>query len=541
MKYGRGCNRSGRNLPARFSLKNADEAITRLAQYREKYGAFPRGEKAVRDILFPRQTDDYTRVSRFSRTAAESASLTDEQAGALGAAVAEGRFNYEPVGDRAARQYAGTMLGRGEDAAAEAWAQVVNRDGRASKNDIALGEYLLREAAKQGDTERVVQLAAEIAAEGTRAGQVVQAMRLLKQLDGAGQLVSLDTMLRKLQGDLDKGKSGVFLQVPDELRQELAGAKGETEVNAALDKIYTELARQMPSTWADKWNAWRYLSMLGNPRTHIRNILGNAAFEPAILVKNTIGAALERVFVPQGERTKSLSGLLPGTGGKARKFAQADFKEMKDIITGGGKMNPTDIIRERQRVFKNNTLEWVRKQNFNFLEAEDGIFLEHHYVRAMTQYLKANKVDVDTLDPNGKEGARLLNRARDYAVREAQKATYRDFSLTAQTISQASNRAGKFGQIVIEGVLPFKKTPVNVLKRGVEYSPIGLANTLTRGVARVVSGKISANEFIDSLSAGLTGTGIAALGWLLASTGVLSGGGDDDKEQEFRDALGAQS
>ena len=180
---------------ARFSLKNTDEAITRLAQYRERYGAFPRGEKAVRDILFPRQTDDYTRVSRFSRTAAESASLTDEQAGALGAAVAEGRFNYDPIGDKAARQYAETMLGRGADAAAEAWTRVVNRDGRASKNDIALGEYLLREAAKQGDTERVVQLAAEIAAEGTRAGQVVQAMRLLKQLDGAGQLVSLDTMV----------------------------------------------------------------------------------------------------------------------------------------------------------------------------------------------------------------------------------------------------------------------------------------------------------------------------------------------------------
>ena len=526
---------------ARFSLKNSDAAITRLAQYRERYGTIPRGEQAIRDIMFPKQIDEQTRVRRFARTAAESASLTDEQAGAIGEAVAEGRFSYEPIGDRAARNYAEEMLGRGTDAAADAWARVVNRDGRASKNDIALGEYLLKEAAKAGDTERVVQLAAEIAAEGTRAGQVVQAMRLLKRLDGAGQLVALDATLKKLQGELDRGKSGVFLKVSDELRQELAGAKGEAETNAALDRIYTELAGQLPSSWADKWNAWRYLSMLGNPRTHIRNILGNAAFEPAILVKNIIGAALERAFVPVGERTKSLSGLLPGTGGKARQFAQADFKEMKDIITGGGKMNPTDMIRERQRVFKTGALEWIRKQNFNFLEAEDGIFLEHHYVRAMTQYLKANKVDVDTLDPNSREGARLLNRARDYAVREAQKATYRDFSLTAQTISQASNRAGKLGQIVIEGVLPFKKTPVNVLKRGVEYSPIGLANAVTRGAARVISGKSSASEFIDGLSAGLTGTGIAALGWLLASTGVLSGGGDDDKEQEFRDALGAQS
>lgn len=529
------------NLEKKLSLKNADEAVKKLAQYREQYGALPRGENAVRDILFPKRTTKDTRVRRFSRTAAEAASLTDEQAGAIGAAVAEGRFNYEPIGDRAARKYAEDTLARGEKAASDAWAQVVARDGRAGKNDIALGEYLLREAAKAGDTGRVVQLTAEIAAEGTRAGQIVQAMRLLKKLDGAGQLVALDATLKKLQGELDRGKSKVFLTVPDELREKLAAAKGETEINAVLDEIYTELAKQIPTTWADKWNAWRYLSMLGNPRTHIRNVLGNAAFEPAILVKNTVGTALEHVFLPRGERTKSLSGLLPRTGGEAMRFAQSDFQEMKELITGGGKMNPTDIIRERQRVFKMGWLEWVRKQNFNFLEAEDGVFLEHHYVRAMTQYLKANQIDVKALDADSAEGAKVLNRAREYAVREAQKATYRDFSQTAQVISQASRKMGTAGRVLIEGILPFKKTPINVLKRGVEYSPIGLAKAVTYDANRLRKGKISGSEFIDSLSAGLTGTGIAALGWLLARCGVLVGGGGDDKEQDFRDALGAQS
>lgn len=534
---------SGENVnpEKKLSLKNADEAVKKLAQYREQYGALPRGENAVRDILFPQRTTKDTRVRRFSRTAAESATLTDAQAGAIGAAVAEGRFNYEPIGDRAARKYAEDMLARGGQAASDAWAQVVARDGRAGKNDIALGEYLLREAAKAGDTGRVVQLAAEIAAEGTRAGQIVQAMRLLKKLDGAGQLVALDATLKKLQGELDRGKSKVFLTVPDGLREKLAAAKGETEINAVLDEIYTELAKQIPTTWADKWNAWRYLSMLGNPRTHIRNVLGNAAFEPAILVKNTVGTALEHVFLPRGERTKSLSGLLPRTGGEAMRFAQSDFREMKELITGGGKMNPTDIIRERQRVFKMGWLEWVRKQNFNFLEAEDGVFLEHHYVRAMTQYLKANRIDVNALDADSAEGAKVLNRAREYAVREAQKATYRDFSLTAQVISQASRKMGTAGRVLIEGILPFKKTPINVLKRGVEYSPIGLAKAVTYDANRLRKGKISGSEFIDSLSAGLTGTGIAALGWLLARCGVLVGGGGDDKEQDFRDALGAQS
>jgi hypothetical protein len=26
-------------------------------------------------------------------------------------------------------------------------------------------------------------------------------------------------------------------------------------------------------TWVNKWNAWRYLAMLENPRTHIRNLI----------------------------------------------------------------------------------------------------------------------------------------------------------------------------------------------------------------------------------------------------------------------------
>ncbi|RKJ79169.1 hypothetical protein D7X33_08480 [Butyricicoccus sp. 1XD8-22] len=529
------------NPEKQFSLKGGADAAVRLARYIDRHGALPRGEHAVRDILFPKRMDADTRVRRFSRTAAESASLTGEQAGAIGAAVAGGRFHYEPVGDRAARKYAEDMLARGEKAASDAWAQVVARDARAGKNDIALGEYLLREAAKAGDTERVVQLAAEIAAEGTRAGQVVQAMRLLKKLDGAGQLVALDATLKKLQGELDRGKSRVFLEVPEALREKLAAAKGEDEVSAVLDEIYTALAKQLPSSWVDRWNAWRYLSMLGNPRTHIRNVLGNAAFEPAILVKNTIGTALEHVFLPPGERTKSLSGLLPRTGGEAMKFAQADFQEMKEIITGGGKMNPSDMIRERQRVFHSGPLEWIRKQNFNFLEAGDGVFLEHHYVRAMTQFLKANRVDTGTLDADSAQGARVLSRAREYAVKEAQKATYRDFSLTAQVISQASRKMGTAGRVLIEGLLPFKKTPINVLKRGVEYSPVGLAKAVTYDADRLRKGKISASEWIDSISAGLTGTGIAALGWLLSRCGVLVGGGSDDQEQDFRDALGAQS
>lgn len=541
---------SGVSFFDRLEKTGQKDVADKLRKAAKQYGTIQRGEMPARDIQLPTQMDDTTRVRRFARTTAESSILTDEQAGEIGKAVAEGRFNYEPIPDKAARAYAQNILSRGEQYAQDAWDRVVNNTRSASKNDIAVGEYLLKQAAEAGDTQRVVELTAQIAAEGTRAAQTVQAMSMLKRLDGVGQSIALDAMLKKLQGELDRGKSGVFLKVPDNLRQELVKAKGQEQVDKAMDDILENLAQQMPKRWSDKWNAWRYLAMLGNPRTHIRNIAGNAFFAPVVGAKNIVGSVIEsgvynaqRLAGKQGiERTKTIRGTIPFTGGKARTFAIDDFSKVEDIIKGGGKMNPSDIIREKQRVFKFKPLEWLRKLSFNLLEAEDGKFLKYHYTRSMVQYLQANKIDLDSFDPDGNQkDAVTLQKARDYAIKEAQKATYRDFSRVAQAISNASRNAGSTASILIEGVLPFKKTPINVLKRGIEYSPVGLLQAMTIGTNQLRKGEIGANEFIDRLSAGMTGTAISYLGMLLVKSGLLVGGPGDDKEAEFRDSLGAQS
>lgn len=549
------------NPDRRFSQGSSFDKLLRDAGYTQeadallrasnRYGTIQRGEMPARDVQLPTQRDDTTRVRRFARTAAESSILTDDQAGEIGKAVAEGRFNYEPIPNNAARAHAEDVLSRGERYAQDAWDRVVNNTRPASKNDIAVGEYLLKQAAEAGDTQRVVELTAQIAAEGTRAGQIVQAMSMLKRLDGVGQSIALDAMLKKMQGDLDRGKSGVFLKVPDNLRENLIKAKGKEQVDAAMDEILENLAQQIPTRWYDKWNAWRYLAMLGTPRTHIRNVLGNLFFAPAVGVKDVFGALIEsavyntqRIAGKQGiERTKTIRGTLPFTGGKARTFAIDDFSKVEDIIKGGGKMNPSDIIRQKQRVFKFKPLEWLRKLNFNLLEAEDGMFLKYHYTRSMVQYLQANKIDLDSFNPDGNQkDAMTLQKARDYAIKEAQKATYRDFSRVAQAISNASRNSGPVANLLIEGNLPFKKTPINVLKRGIEYSPAGLLQAMTIGTNQLRKGEISANEFIDRLSAGMTGIGISYLGILLVKSGLLVGGpGEDEKESQFRDSLGAQT
>ena len=124
----------------------------------------------------------------------------------------------------------------------------------------------------------------------------------------------------------------------------------------------------MPSRFVDKWNAWRYLAMLGNPRTHVRNIVGNAFFAPVVAAKSltatSIEAAVSRVSHGKLERTKGAVGL-----GKADRAllssAWADYANVQDSALSGGKYsdfaNANRYIEEGRVIFRNKALEKARR------------------------------------------------------------------------------------------------------------------------------------------------------------------------------------
>ena len=464
------------------------------------------------------------------------------------AAVAEGAYSYSRVSDTQAWKKAEFDIQKsGIEAARERWDGLVKSGKFADKYDIALAEYLLQMAGKNNDTDEVVRLTCEIAAMGTKAGQTVQALRLLKKMDGVSQLQYVERVVDNLQKDLDKRfkNKAPQIEIDEELKKKLARAKNRDKIDAVTDEILTNIADQMPSTWLDKWNAWRYLAMLGNPRTHIRNIVGNAIFVPAVKIKNSVAyvieSAADKVLKIGGKKgiEKSKSVTTAFASKEYKSFAELDFEAVKDVLTGGGKLNAKSMIEERRSIFKFTPLEKFRVFNDNMLEAEDRLFLKAHYKSALISYLQANKIDVNTLTESNAQGFKTLERARSYAIQEAQKATYRD----ANSFSNALNvlaRSSKPAQYALDALLPFRKTPANILRRGIEYSPAGLISTLTRGVYKVATGNMTATEFIDNLSSGLTGTAIMAVGAMLSSLGFLTGKPRDD-EEEFKESIGMQS
>ena len=121
-------------------------------------------------------------------------------------------------------------------------------------------------------------------------------------------------------------------------------------------------------------------------------------------------------------------------------------------------------------------------------------------------------------------------------MEEAQRNTYHDANKLASLLNQMK-RSSPTAYVVLEGLVPFTKTPANILKRGIEYSPIGLVSSYIQLGRDLRSGEYSTSQCIDRLAAGWTGTGFLILGFILSKLGILRGGGPDDKKEEAFETL----
>lgn len=524
-------------------------------------GAFKRGEKAARDIYVPTSVNGQ-KVTRGTRTILEASQTPDSMLEEHAKEILAGARGYEVISDKKAQEYAERIIDKeGYDKADELFTNAVNGDQVLDKKTLVLGEYLYMEAAKAGDVKNAMRYAADVAAAATRAGQVVQAMRVLKKATPTGKLYYLNRMVDTMNKNIvDNG--GDPIQIDEGLARKLLEAeniKDQKEqgkaVDETIDEIEQNIADQIPATAWDKWNAWRYLSMLGNIRTQVRNIVGNAAFMPLVATKNLLAAGMEKAFIRNGGRTKSAFFTKTNVGKRLMEFGKKDFETVVDEIQGGGKYNQSSSIEEKRTIFKSKAIEGWRKLTNKAMDKGDEIFSKHHYARALAGYLYANHLDYDKITRNTPQAQEALNKARAYAILEAQKATFRDANQfasfinktkrnllkKAQTAETKGAKAGWYvGTALAEGVMPFTKTPIDIAVRGIEYSPIGLIKGIKEAVYDVKKGNKTAAEAIDTLSAGLTGTGIFALGYFLQSLGFLAGALGSDKDEKYKKDSGAQ-
>ena len=114
----------------------------------------------------------------------------------------------------------------------------------------------------------------------------------------------------------------------------------EEQRTEILKDIYRDIGRQIPSTWLEKWTAWRYLSMLFNLTTHIRNVVGNAGFAPIVMAKNKVSWLIESGVGLVNKDFEKTKAFLVGHGDLV-KAADADFAKYQEVLFEGEKYRDT--------------------------------------------------------------------------------------------------------------------------------------------------------------------------------------------------------
>ena len=510
-------------------------------------------------------------------------------------AIAGGKFDYDVVTDRSAVQQAQAKIAR------DGWREVANSfiakaelGQRITKADTAEAISAYNLAIAEGDHKTVFELTTAIADAAHDSAQMLQAMSLMNRLTPEGRLLTLRRLVDRMNdraarqnrtprqstadsGDVESARvdyidKATGFTLSDELATNYLMAETDAERAAAWDAIKTSIADQIPSTFREKANFWRYTSMLTNPTTHIRNIMGNAIQFGARKIKNGIGAAIERAVIKdQSQRTKALR-----VDKDLKAFARSQYDTDQNAAMGSGKYSDaTTAGIEREIMEKRNVFtakmsgKWAKKIsdivpepihkaadalgsgvqavgdfNSRWLDRGDVRFNKGAYIDSFAQALQAK--GVTAAEAHAGTRAADVEAARAYAIEEAQRATYRNTTALSEALSkmgryQGDNQVLRAASFAADAFFPFRKTPANILTTGLDYSPVGLAKGIKEALFDVKSGKCTAADAVDSIASGLTGTGILALGAYLVAEGLFHvRAGDDDKEEAFEKATGGQ-
>lgn len=519
-------------------------------------------------------SDTGRNVEKTVSTILNSPLTSPEMATVYENAIAGGAFDYDVVTDQSAVQQAQAKIAR------DGWREVANSfiakaelGQRITKADTAEAISAYNLAISEGDHKAAFELATAIANAAHDSAQMVQAMNLMNRLTPEGRLLTLRRLVDRMNdraarqnraprqntadsGDVEGARVDYIDKVTgftlsDELATNYLMAETDAERAAAWDAITTSIADQIPSTFMEKANFWRYTSMLTNPTTHIRNIMGNAIQMGARKIKDGIGTAIERAVIKdQSQRTKAVN-----VDKDLKAFAKGQYETDQNAAMGSGKYSDATAagiereIQSKRKMFKgedvlSRAVQGIGDLNSRALDYEDVIFNRAAYVDSFAQALQAK--GVTAAEAHAGTRAADVEAARAYAIEEAQKATYRNTTALSEALSKMGRYEGdnpvlKAASFAADAFLPFRKTPANILTTGLDYSPVGLAKGIKEAMFDVKSGKCTAADAVDSIASGLTGTGILALGAYLAAEGLLHvRAGDDDKEEAFEKSMGGQ-
>lgn len=341
---------------------------------------------------------------------------------------------------------------------------------------------------------------------GTEAGRAVQSFNIPMDDVTIDAMRSLTTKLRELDPD-DRYGGDIVSNMIDEL--------------SATPKSNVDKAVQL-------WEATRFAYLnyiLSNPLTDMANVSGNG-FNLGFHIVANIGNLGGSATLKKG----LINGIKEG-GADALKVLHGEIEAMSKFTENNHTKLPSG---------KNNW-DWLKLAVPTMrLAMEDAFFrglirnveLERMTTKLSDKY-KVNPNDLKETVIRGMNDPELLTLEPQYVT---EMATYLKRIEDELVFQKELGRVGKGFSLISKvayPIIPFVKTPANILKFGVSATPLGFAKLLGKDVLPEEKNQIIRRALLGSTV--LTGIGVAVANGLIELTG---GGSDDAYERDLMEKMG---
>lgn len=376
---------------------------------------------------------------------------------------------------------------------------------------------------KKNDFESADAIIREFSDDFSKAGQEIQILSLYDRLTPTGALKYAKRVVDQANKHLPPKqqiafKSETGKQVVEIAKKIQSLPEGSRERQVATAQLMQTVAEQVPQRFWGKVSTLQVYAQLLNPKTAIRNIVGNVGFAGIENVKDVGVATPLDILVSKftGKRSKALPSATAQFQG-AKSGLQRSIEDINlNIDTRPNIRSQFDL--PRTQAFKGKVGTAAHKALRFELEAPDRAFYTAAYENAIKEQLKLAKI-------NGVKNAKITPAMEEIAHGDALYRTFQDNSVAARLFSRlkhALNIGKDFG--LGDLVLKYPKTPGNLLSRGIEYSPAGFFKSVSELVKPLITGlPFNQREFVEVTSRSLTGTGLIGAGALLHRLGIITG------------------
>ena len=436
------------------------------------------------------------------------------------------------------------------------WSNIDSKTATAT--DVAEGWILLKQYNDTGDYDSAIVVAKKMKEIGTSAGQTVQAFNIMERMTPEGMVKYAQSELtdaynimvkNKTKEWIDKYRSDFDLQ-PNEVKfivdtmKEVQNMEDGYSKKVKLAEIQKMMTDKLPPDKNSRLKSWMRISMLFNPKTQVRNVVGNALIMPVNSISDVISSKVDKIIAKKtGVRTTGttdIKALLKGIK-KGAYEATNDYK--KGINTKDMDGNRFEISNQKSFSEKNLIGKSLNRTEalLNYvMDVGDRVFSEAAFENSLQNQMTLNNT------------TEVTQEMIDIAHTEALQRTWNDnnnYTKFVLDVRRGLNKIKVAGYGLGDVLIPFAKTPANLTKAIVDYSPAGLVSTITKGINlknSLSNGQYTAkmqHQFVQSLGKATAGTMLYVLGIALAKAGITSGESDDDKDTRdfIKNALGISS